>query len=109
MFFSLLGREFRYRYRMGPGDLPEALVPCRCPVSGALQLIRHETLAAVGLYDEGFWHRLGGRRLLPARVRRRARVHLRARRARAVHHGRAAGDDDPRDAGAPRRSRRATC
>jgi GT2 family glycosyltransferase len=56
MFFSLLGREFRYRFRQGPGDLPEALVPCRCPVSGALQLIRHETLATVGLYDEGFWH-----------------------------------------------------
>ena len=55
MFFSLLGREFRYRHRMGPGDLPEALVPCRCPVSGALQLIRNETLEAVGLYDEGFW------------------------------------------------------
>ena len=55
MFFSLHGREFRYRFRMGPSDLPEALVPCRCPVSGALQLIRHETLAAVGLYDEGFW------------------------------------------------------
>ena len=55
MFFSLLGREFRYRYRMGPGDLPEALVPCRCPVSGALQLIRHETLETVGVYDEEFW------------------------------------------------------
>jgi GT2 family glycosyltransferase len=56
MFFSLLGREFRYRFRQGPGDLPEALAPCLCPVSGALQLIRHETLATVGLYDEGFWH-----------------------------------------------------
>jgi GT2 family glycosyltransferase len=56
MFFSLLGREFRYRFRQGPGDLPEALVPCRCPVSGALQLIRHETLATVGVYDEDFWH-----------------------------------------------------
>jgi GT2 family glycosyltransferase len=56
MFFSLLGREFRYRFRQGPGDLPDALVPCRCPIPGALQLIRHETLATVGLYDENFWH-----------------------------------------------------
>jgi len=56
MFFSLLGRDFRYRFRLGPGDLPEALVPCRCLVSGALQLIRFETLEAVGVYDEEFPH-----------------------------------------------------
>lgn len=52
MFFSLLRREFFNRFRYGPADLPEALVPTRCPVSQALVLVRHETLEAVGLLDE---------------------------------------------------------
>lgn len=53
-YYSTLLREWSYRFRFGPSDLPEALAPCRCPVTGALQLIRHECLAAVGLYDESF-------------------------------------------------------
>jgi GT2 family glycosyltransferase len=57
VFFSLLERRFDHRFRFAPGDLPEALQPTLCPVTGALQLIRHTTLATVGLYDEGF--RLG--------------------------------------------------
>jgi len=52
--FSLLHRGFAHRFSLGPGDLPEALVPWRCPVTGALQLIRHACLAEVGLYDEAF-------------------------------------------------------
>ncbi|HEX8101724.1 MAG TPA: hypothetical protein VF533_03860, partial [Solirubrobacteraceae bacterium] len=52
MFFSLLRREFFHRFRFGPANLPEALEPTRCPVSQSLQLIRHETLVAVGRYDE---------------------------------------------------------
>src|SRR5262249_13733036 len=32
----------------------EALVATRCPVTAALQLIRWETLDAVGLYDEEY-------------------------------------------------------
>jgi GT2 family glycosyltransferase len=55
IYFSLLRRDFFHRFQYGPSDLPEALVPCRCPVTGALQLIRHETLEAVGLYDENFY------------------------------------------------------
>ena len=55
-----------------------AASPCRCPVTAALQLIRHETLEPIGLYDESFRLALRGRRLLPARVRGRPRVHLRA-------------------------------
>jgi GT2 family glycosyltransferase len=51
---SLLGRDFYHRFQHGPSDLPEALVPCRCPVTAALQLIRLETLEAVGFYDEGY-------------------------------------------------------
>ncbi|HUR84826.1 MAG TPA: glycosyltransferase family 2 protein [Solirubrobacteraceae bacterium] len=54
IYFSLLHRGFAHRFNLGPGDLPEALVPCRCPVTGALQLIRHDCLGAVGLYDEAF-------------------------------------------------------
>jgi O-antigen biosynthesis protein len=54
VFFAPRTRAFWHRCQYGPGNLPEALVPVRCPVTGALQLIRHETLEAVGLYDEGF-------------------------------------------------------
>ena len=54
VYVSRLGRGFNHRFLHGPGDLPEALVPCACPVTGALQLIRHATLVRVGLYDESF-------------------------------------------------------
>jgi len=54
VYFSVIRREFAHRFQYGPGDLPEAQLPCLCPVTGALQLIRHETLATVGVYDEGF-------------------------------------------------------
>lgn len=54
IMFSLLGRDFYHRFQYGPSDLPEALVPTRCPVTAALQLIRWETLDEVGLYDEGY-------------------------------------------------------
>lgn len=54
IFFSLLTRSFDHRYRFGPARLPEAQVPCVCPVTGAFQFIRHSTLDAVGLYDEEF-------------------------------------------------------
>jgi GT2 family glycosyltransferase len=54
VFLSLLNRDWMHRFQYGPNDLPEALVPCRCPVTAALQFIRHETLVEVGLYDEGY-------------------------------------------------------
>lgn len=54
VYYSTLHRFWSHRFAFGPRDLPEALQPCRCPVTGALQLIRHECLAAVGLYDERF-------------------------------------------------------
>ena len=54
VLYSRLYRWFDHRLRYAPGDLPEANLPRRCPVTGALQLIRHETLATVGLYDEAF-------------------------------------------------------
>jgi O-antigen biosynthesis protein len=52
--FSLLERKFVHRFKFGPAALPEAHRPTSCPVTGALQLIRHTTLTNVGLYDEGF-------------------------------------------------------
>jgi GT2 family glycosyltransferase len=54
LHYSTLHRFWGPRFAYGAGDLPEALVPSRCPVTGALQLIRHECLEAVGLYDERF-------------------------------------------------------
>jgi GT2 family glycosyltransferase len=54
IYFSLLTREFGHRFQWGPGNLPEAQVAARCPVTGALHFIRHETLAALGPYDETF-------------------------------------------------------
>jgi GT2 family glycosyltransferase len=54
IFLSPLHRDWLHRFQYGPGDLPEALVPTRCPVTAALQLIRYETLAEIGLYDEGY-------------------------------------------------------
>lgn len=54
IYFSLPHRGFAHRFNLGPADLPEALVPCVCPVTGALQLVRHGTLVKIGLYDEAF-------------------------------------------------------
>ena len=54
IFFSLLHRCFDHIYKFAPADLPEAQFARACPVTGALQFIRHETLAHVGLYDERF-------------------------------------------------------
>lgn len=54
IFFSLLHRTFGHIYQYAPPDLPEAQKARTCPVTGALQLIRHSALAEVGVYDERF-------------------------------------------------------
>lgn len=54
IFFSVLSRTFGHIHHYAPADLPEAGWARTCPVTGALQLIRHDTLASVGLYDEKF-------------------------------------------------------
>lgn len=54
VMFSHLHRVFEHRYRYAPHDLPEALVACEAPVTGALQFIRYDCLAEVGLYDERY-------------------------------------------------------
>lgn len=53
-YFSLLTRGFDHAYRYGPANLREAQGLRVTPITGALQLIRHECLEAVGLYDESF-------------------------------------------------------
>ena len=52
--YSRLYSWYDHRFQYGPGDLPEADLPAVCPVTGALQLIRHATLESIGLYDESF-------------------------------------------------------
>jgi GT2 family glycosyltransferase len=54
IFLSPLHRDWLHRFQYGPADLPEAMVPTRCPVTAALQLIRYETLEQIGLYDETY-------------------------------------------------------
>lgn len=54
IFFSMLHRTFGHRYQYAPSDLPEAQVACVCPVTGALQYIRHACLTEIGIYDEAF-------------------------------------------------------
>jgi GT2 family glycosyltransferase len=54
IYVSFLERSFDHRMRFAPATLPEAHVPQVCPVTGALQLIRHSTLETIGIYDEAF-------------------------------------------------------
>lgn len=54
IYFSFLTRTFDHRYRFGPMMLPEANVAACCPVTGAFQYVRLETLQAVGVYDDEF-------------------------------------------------------
>lgn len=54
IYFSMLTRTFDHMYKYGPGNLPEALRTRVCPVTGAFQYIRNDTLQKVGIYDENF-------------------------------------------------------
>jgi GT2 family glycosyltransferase len=54
IYFSMLYREFDHIYRYGPHNLPEARNAKVCPVTGALQFIRHDCLAEIGVYDDTF-------------------------------------------------------
>jgi hypothetical protein len=49
--FSRLTRNWHARMEWAPADMPEALLPYRCPVGGAFELVRHEALAAAGTLD----------------------------------------------------------
>jgi GT2 family glycosyltransferase len=54
VFYSRYYRWYDHRFRYAPADLAEANVRHTCPVTGALQLIRHATLEKIGMYDETF-------------------------------------------------------
>lgn len=53
-YFSLLTRDFNHTWQYAPANLPDAQIATTCPVTGALQFIRHEALTRIGVYDEGF-------------------------------------------------------
>lgn len=55
IYFSVLTRTFDHIYKYAPMNLPEAHRMRVCPVTGAFQFIRHETLMKVGIYDEEFF------------------------------------------------------
>ena len=50
-FYSVLLRRWLPRYSGVPAEVAETRLPTLCPVGAQLQLIRHETLEAVGLPD----------------------------------------------------------
>ncbi len=54
IYFSFINRGFDHRFAGAPPNLPAANVSCDCPVTGALQYIRHSVLDDVGIYDEEF-------------------------------------------------------
>ena len=57
LYFSTLQGDWLPRLQYAPRDLPAVLAPCLCPVTGLL-LVRAQTLAHVGLFDEelGYEH-----------------------------------------------------
>jgi len=57
IYFSVITRKFDHILRMAPGTLAQVKDGRICPVTGALQLIKHETIKKVGVYDENY--RLG--------------------------------------------------
>jgi GT2 family glycosyltransferase len=96
LHYSTLHRFWGPRLAYGAGDLAEALVPSRCPVTGALQLIRHECLEAVGLYDERFrmgWEDVDYCLRVDVRVLLRGRRLMVAPRISIVQHDVAVADE----------------
>ncbi len=49
--FSRLTRNWHARLEWAPAEMPEALLPYRCPVGGGVELIRLETLASAGFLN----------------------------------------------------------
>jgi GT2 family glycosyltransferase len=57
IYFCPLQRAWAERFKYAPQDLPAVHLPRTCPVTGALQLIRHKALERIGLYPTEY--RLG--------------------------------------------------
>lgn len=55
VFFSHITRNFDHRFKGCLSIQPEANELCYCPVTGALQYIKLETLQQVGIYDPSFY------------------------------------------------------
>ena len=54
VYFSVITRRFDHRYRLAPRALAQVQKGITCPVTGALQYIRYETIKKIGIYDENF-------------------------------------------------------
>lgn len=54
IFYSVLTSTYDHIYKGAPANLPAAQYPRTCPVTGALQYIRYDTLVDVGIYDDEF-------------------------------------------------------
>lgn len=54
IYYSRFYGWYDHRFRYAPAELAEANVRHTCPVTAALQLIRHDTLERIGVYDETF-------------------------------------------------------
>lgn len=57
IYYSPLHRAWAERFKYAPSDLPAVYEPKDCPVTGALQLVRHHVMDRIEFYDEDF--RLG--------------------------------------------------
>lgn len=55
IYFSILARTFNHRFLYCLPNTPEALEPAKCPVTGALQYIKYDTMQQIGIYDENFF------------------------------------------------------
>lgn len=55
IFFSTLTRGFAHRFAFCFPTVPLVKEKCECPVTGALQYIKYETLEKYGIYDEEFF------------------------------------------------------
>ncbi len=54
VYFSHITRVFDHRFKGSLHSLPAANKPAKCPVTGALQYLRHNVLKDIGIYDEEF-------------------------------------------------------
>lgn len=55
IYFSPLTRSFNHKYHYCLPNCPEANELAECPVTGALQYVKYETIEKIGLYDEEFF------------------------------------------------------